>query len=660
MKKGIHFIQAVCGVFVVMVVTVMISGTQVYGKQTTNYKALIEETGTYLNDALNLYKQGKIDQAKLKAQGAYFEVYENLEGPIRVNISAKKNIEMEEEFVGIRKMIVAKAPAAAIEKRINDFMVNLRALAPELEGGVELVADAGKSEPNQNKPATVQAAGNIEPAWQQALATIQSGLNNALEQYKKGDAKIATSQVIQTQYDGYKNSLLETAVRRHISQKKDFEYNSGFSDISGLMQKGVSPADVDKRISSLIAELQADLPGLPLIDGAASAKEVEKTAGNDTAGKDWSKVTAELYEGIEKAIALYSQGSVKEAIIKIQDTYFDVFEGSGMESKIGARDVNFKSTLESHFSKMVGQMKNGADAAALQADLAAMKSDFSKAVDMLGKGQDSPFTLFVYSLMIILREGFEAILIITAIIAYLVKTGNSDKLKTIYNGCFAALALSVVTAILVKWVFKTSAANQELLEGGTMLLASVVLFSVSYWLISKAEARKWGDYLKNKVGQSLSSNSLKALWFTAFLAVYREGAETVLFYQALTADANGTSGIIAIAAGFGIGCVLLAAIYMGMRYGALKLAIRPFFLFTGALMYYMSFVFVGKGVMELIEGKLFEPSLVTWVPTLPFIGIYPYLQTLLPQSAIILTALAGLYLMSKQNRQQTVKSNQQI
>jgi len=74
----------------------------------------------------------------------------------------------------------------------------------------------------------------------------------------------------------------------------------------------------------------------------------------------------------------------------------------------------------------------------------------------------------------------------------------------------------------------------------------------------------------------------------------------------------------------------------------------------------MSFVFVGKGVMELIEGKLFEPSLVTWVPTLPFIGIYPYLQTLLPQSAIILAALAGLYLMSKQNRQQAVKSNQQI
>jgi high-affinity iron transporter len=183
-----------------------------------------------------------------------------------------------------------------------------------------------------------------------------------------------------------------------------------------------------------------------------------------------------------------------------------------------------------------------------------------------------------------------------------------------------------------------------------MLLASLVLFSVSYWLISKAEAQKWGAYLKEKVGGSLSSNSLKALWFAAFLAVYREGAETVLFYQALVADSAGTSGLSAIAAGFGIGCVLLAGIYLAMRYGALKLPIRPFFLFTGALMYYMSFVFVGKGVMELIEGKLFSPSLVTWIPTLPFFGVYPYLQTLLPQCFIILAALAGLVLMSKQSR----------
>lgn len=650
MKSIIRLMQVVCTLFVVTALALTLGSTPGYAKGTTNYKELIDETGKYLEEALALYKQGKTQEAKLKAQGAYFEVYENLEGPIRINVSAKKNIELEEEFVAIRKMIVAKEPAAAIEKRISDFMVKLRAVAPELEGGVELVADAGKSHPATDEAAADKGAATSEAAWLQALENIRSGLGSALELYKKGDAKTAAERVVQTQFDDYKNSLLETAVRRYVSQKKDFENNSGFSEIEEMIRSNAAPAEVERRIAVQIAELKADLPGLPLVEGAGTGKESAKAADSAARGKDWSKVTSELFESIDKAIALYGQGSVKEAIIQMQDSYFDIFEGSGMEAKVGARDANFKSILEGHFSKIVGQMKNGADNAALQAELTALKGDFQKAADMLGKGQDSPLTLFFYSLMIILREGFEAILIITAIIAYLVKTGNRDKLKVIYNGSIAALVLSVITAILVKWVFKTSAASQELMEGGTMLLAAVVLFSVSYWLISKAEAQKWSAYLKEKVGESLSSSSLKALWFAAFLAVYREGAETVLFYQALVADAASTSGMTAVMAGFGIGCVLLAGIYLGMRYGALKLPLRPFFLFTGALMYYMSFVFVGKGVMELIEGKLFSPALVAWMPTLPFIGLYPYLQTLVPQCVIVLAAIAALVVMSRQNR----------
>ena len=362
--------------------------------------------------------------------------------------------------------------------------------------------------------------------------------------------------------------------------------------------------------------------------------------------KDWSKVTADLFQEINKAIALYEKGETKAAAIIVQEAYFDIFEASGMEAKIGVRDGNFKAWLEGHFSVIVGQMKGGVPVGKMHDALAAMKKDFEKATEMLGKGKDSPLALFFYSLTIILREGIEAILIITAIIAYLLKTGNRDKLQVIYKGCLIAVALSAVTAVLVKWVFKTSAASQEAMEGGAMLLASLVLFSVSYWLISKAEAQKWVSYIQGKVGDSLSSNSLKALWFAAFLAVYREGAETVLFYQALVSDST-AAGLTAIGGGFVIGCILLVGIYLAMRYGAVKLPIRPYFLFTGALLYYMAFVFAGKGVMELIEGKLFEPSLISWAPAVPFIGLYPYVQTLVPQLLIILAAIAALALMAR-------------
>ncbi|WP_298433590.1 FTR1 family protein [Geobacter sp.] len=652
MKKAVRTLRAASVVIaaIAMAVTVMVSGVQAK----LDHKGMVDEIGGMFNEALSLYKKGNAQEAKLKTQAAYLEVYENLEGPIRINVSARKGYEMEQEFLAIRKMIETKEPAEAVEKKINTFMADLRSVTAKLEGGFELVAESSVDAKPQVAGEQPQRTGdeksaptNIEPVWRQCFENIQSRLARALDTYRKGDAKGAADQVIQAQFDEYKNSLLETAVRRHVSQKKDYENNAGFAEVAGMMQNGGKPEKVEARIAALVKGVEKDLPGLPVIDGAVSPREAGKLADNDAAEKDWKKVNSDLFAEIDKAIALYEKGERKEASILVQGAYFDVFEASGMEAKIGARDANFKGRLEGHFSKIAGQMKNGAPVEEIQGTFAMLKRDFEKGADMLGKGKDSPMTLFFYSLMIILREGIEAILIITAIIAYLVKTGNREKIKVIYNGCIAAIGLSLVTALLVKWVFEISAARQEAMEGWTMLLASVVLFSVSYWLISKAEAQKWVSYIKGRVGDSVSSNSLKALWFTAFLAIYREGAETVLFYQALAADSSSASGLTAVAGGFVLGSVLLVGFFLAMRYGAVKLPIRPFFLCTGTLLYYMAFVFAGKGMMELIAGKLFEPSLISWVPTVDFIGVYPYLQTLIPQLFIVLAAAVGLAVMAR-------------
>jgi high-affinity iron transporter len=646
MKKAVRILRAVSGILVVLAIALTGSISSVQAGEKLNYKGMVEEIGGIFNEALSLYRKGNAQEAKLKVQAAYLEVFENLEGPIRINVSAKKNYELEEEFVAIRKMIVSKDPADAIEKRINAFMAELRNVTAKLEGGFELVAETSDETKPQGGAEGKAEAKNIEPVWRQAFENIQARLGKAGDAYRKGDAKGAADIVIQTQFDEYKNSLFETAVRRHVSQRKDYENNAGFTVIAGMIRSGSAPDKVEARIAALEKGLQEDLPGLPLVDGAVSKRDAGKSAETRVPEKDWSKVAADLFAEIDKAISLYKKGDRKNAAILVQDAYFDVFEASGMEAKIGARDANFKAKLEGHFSMIVGQMKNSVPVEGMESTLSAMKKDFDKAVAMLGKGADSPMALFFYSLMIILREGIEAILIITAIIAYLVKSGNKDKLKAIYNGVWSALALSVVTAVLVKWVFKTSAASQEIMEGATMLLAAVVLFSVSYWLISKAEARKWVSYIKEKVGSSVSSNSLKALWFAAFLAVYREGAETVLFYQALASDAA-ASGVTAVAGGFVLGSLLLVGIFLGMRYGAVKLPIRPFFLCTGALLYYMAFVFAGKGMMELLAGKTFEPSLISWMPTVQFIGLFPYVQTLSPQLFIILAAVIGLLVMAR-------------
>lgn len=622
--------------YLVITALIVFSGGALAGNE---YMKLVEEIGVFFDQALGSYRKGDFQEARLKAQSAYFEVFENLEGPIRINISARKNFELEEEFVAIRKMFKNGEPVEIIEDRIEALMAELRVVARELEGGHELVAEVEKKE----SPASSLPLKGTEAIWLKAYESIQSGLYEALRVYKEGEAESARKLVRKAQFDGYKNTLLETAVRRHVSQGKTAENNDGFLEIMMMMEKGEDSASVQRSIQALVAAIGSDLPGLPLVDGAVPEKLAKKTE-RGLSDRDWSAVAARLFAEIEGAIGTYSQGRREEAARRVQDVYFDVFEESGMEAAIGAREAAFKGKLESHFSLLVGQMKKGAPVEEIRKSFSAMREDFDKAAAMLGEGADSPRSLFFYSLMIILREGFEAILIITAIVAYLVKTGNRDKLRVIYNGCISALVLSVITAILVKWIFRASAASQEILEGATMILATVVLFSVSYWLISKAEAQKWTAYIKDTVSRSISSGSLKALWFAAFLAVYREGAETVLFYQALGSSAEAI-GQTAIAGGFAAGCVLLVGLYVVMRTSALKLPIRMFFMVTGALLYYMAFVFAGKGVMELIEGKIFEPSLVSWAPTIPFMGVFPYWQTLLPQVALVVAALAGIALI---------------
>jgi|GEM_PF-57059 len=608
---------------------------------TPDYRGMADRIETFLTDAAADYKAGNVESAKTKVQKAYFEVFENLEGPIRVNVSAKESAILEAEFGDIRKLIIDGKPVEEVEKRVAAQIAEIEKVIPILEEGFQIRAEAtAAAGPNDTVAMPQEESTKVEPHWAAVVDGIEKTLNEASAAYENGDGEAARDLMQKAQFDGYKNSLLETAIRRNISQRTDSDINSEFSRITGLIRDGKPARMVTASNKVVIDDLHRWIQGLPLLPGM----QVAETAEDTTPDKDWRAVAGEVMGNMEQAVALHQDGDTDGAAALIQDTYFDVFEASGMENKVGARDAAFKSQVEGHFNKVIGLMKNGASADELGAALANMKGDLDQAVAMLGQGSDSPLSLFMYALLIIVREGFEAIIIVTAVLAYLAKTGHQDKQKTIYNSVAVALVASVITAVLFKLVFKVSAASQEVLEGVTMLVATVVLFSMSYWLVSKAEAQKWIAYIKGKVDSSLSSGSLRALWFASFLAVYREGAETVLFYQALTLDAD-AAGISAIAGGFAVGCVLLGIIYAAMRFGAMKIAIRPFFMITGILLYYMAFVFAGKGMMELVEGKIIEPSLVSWLPEVPFVGLYPYWQTVAPQVLLIALLVPAVYVL---------------
>lgn len=589
----------------------------------SKYEAMADEIAVLFDDAVGRYKRGDVQGAKSKIESAYFDVFENLEGPIRVNVSAQANYELEEEFAEIRKMVLRKEPRSAIEGRVGALKSRIREVVSELEGGVELVA-----EPSQ----AATEPGGAQPAWTQAVDAVEAGLRAALDAHVKGDAEAAASLVERAELDHYRGSLLEVAIRGQLSQRRNFEHGERFSDVARRLREREGRAEIEAEAAGLVAELRKDLPGLTLVPGAkVQAPPAER---------DWTKAAEELRRALGAARELHLQGDAPGGAQALRDAYFDVFEGLGLEAAVGARDPGAKAGLEADFSLLIARIKAGASPPELEDAWAKIRRDLDGAVAPL-KGKDSPWAVFFYSLMIILREGIEALLIVATIVSYLVKTGHRDKLRVIYHGCASAIAASIATAIAIKWAFKASAASQEALEGATMLLASAVLFSVSYWLISKLEARKWQRFIHDKVGSSLSSNSLRALWFAAFLAVYREGAETVLFYQAL-ASGSTAAGMGAELGGFVAGCLILAVLFAAMRRGAVVIPLKPFFLATGTLLYLMAIAFSGKGMMELISAKLFEPALIAWAPTVPFLGVYPYAQTLLPQLALVLAAAVAL------------------
>jgi len=168
----------------------------------------------------------------------------------------------------------------------------------------------------------------------------------------------------------------------------------------------------------------------------------------------------------------------------------------------------------------------------------------------------------------------------------------------------------------------------------------VVLFSVSYWLISKVEAAKWQQFIRGKVNAALAHGGGKALVFVAFLAVYREGAETALFYQALFNEGLGNA--LPISLGILVGGALLAVIFtLFYRFG-LRIPLRPFFATTSVLLYYMAFVFMGKGIRELQEGNVVSITVIPGFPHVDALGLFPSVETLLGQVLLLVLFVFAL------------------
>jgi high-affinity iron transporter len=331
---------------------------------------------------------------------------------------------------------------------------------------------------------------------------------------------------------------------------------------------------------------------------------------------------------LDSALDFARKGQTSEAGDRAFDAYI-AFEP--LETPARAKKPGLVATMERHFADFKGAVQRN-DLAGAKGSRDAIADGLPSIVELTQKPSTN-WEAFFQSFLIILREGFEAILVVGAVVAFLIKTGHRERLRSIWLGIGLGLVASLATAVVLKTLLAAMPASRELVEGTTMLLAVVVLFSVSYWLISKVEAAKWQKFIREKVSSALEHGGGKALAIVAFLAVYREGAETALFYQALFNE--GPNVGLWLALGIVVGFAVLAVIFtLFYRYGV-RIPMRPFFAVTSILLYYLAFVFMGKGIRELQEGNIMRITVIPNGPHVDAMGIYPSVETLTAQGILV-------------------------
>ncbi|MCR4672688.1 MAG: FTR1 family iron permease [Lachnospiraceae bacterium] len=394
----------------------------------------------------------------------------------------------------------------------------------------------------------------------------------------------------------------------------------------------------------------------------------------------WNIVVDEMDKVIAAGKAQYAAGDAKEAYNRINNAYYGWYETTGFERiAMGYISGSRKTEMELQFAacKAVTKAEGTVEEFNAECDLlsAMLREDANKldgvsgdssSEDSSGSSSDSSSSsgqrsaaaaAFIACFSIILREGFEAILIVGAIAAYLIKGAADEadrkrKTRPVYAGAIFGIVASFITAAILNAIKLANSASQEVIEGVTALIAVCVLYYVSNWMLNKSETEAWTNYIKSKAEAGAARNSMFALAFTSFLAVYREGAEVILFYQPML---SGDYDRGAVWAGFIVGCICLVFVYLAIHYFSIKLPLKPLFTATSILMFIMSIAFLGSGIKELIEGDVFTiwvPSWVAWIPSHPvleILGIYPCGQTVIAQ--LILLAITIIIFVRTKRKQ---------
>ena len=342
---------------------------------------------------------------------------------------------------------------------------------------------------------------------------------------------------------------------------------------------------------------------------------------------------------LDKSLAAYRDGDHEQAYDLSVAAYLEGFEL--VESSLDNVDSNVRKNTEKALMAYRQSLQDGMPIAQVEQRLEAAKALLKESAGLLGSDGLSWSLSYISGLLILLREGLEAILVLAAILAFLRNTGQQSAVRSVNAGWALALVAGLATWALAAYVIDVSGAQRELLEGCTALFASVMVLWLGVWMHDRRHAAAWQDYIKSSL---VSGGGRFGFAILAFFSVYRELFEVILFYETLWLQA-GPAGHNAVLAGGATALVLLIGLAWVILRGSAKLPLALFFGINAALLCALSVVFAGHGVKALQEAGIFGTRPVAFFE-FDWLGIHADAYSLGAQ-VVALAAIAVLFGRSK-------------
>lgn len=338
---------------------------------------------------------------------------------------------------------------------------------------------------------------------------------------------------------------------------------------------------------------------------------------------------------LAQAVTAYRDGNRAGAVELALRAYLDGFEP--VEAVLSARDGALVAAVEREMGGLRAAIARSAPAEDVAARAARIQALFERAEAALAPSASDRASTFVGAFAILVREGLEALLIVIAMVGFLIKADRRPLLRWVNAGWVIALVAGAATWWVAQRFITISGASREMTEGFGSVLAAFILLFVGVWMHGKAQAGAWQRYVKEKLDRALSRGSGWFLFALAFIAVYREVFETIIFYAALGAEGHGT----ALLGGFLLAVAVLVVVAWVMLRFSRRLPISKFFAYSALLIALLAVVLIGKGVAALQEAGFIGIRPLEWMPRIEMLGVYPALESVAAQIAMIALLVTG-------------------